>query len=48
MNISRRHLTGKLPVLGLVAVGMLGARPVLALSAEEQAVAKKLEAFRTA
>jgi hypothetical protein len=25
MNISRRHLAGPLPVLGLVAFGMLGA-----------------------
>src|SRR4051812_36401054 len=48
MNISRRHLTGPLPVLGLVAVGLLGARAAHALTADEEAVAKKLEAFRVA
>ena len=48
MNISRRHLTGPLPVLGLVALGMLGAGTASALNADEQAVAKALEAFRVA
>ena len=48
MNISRRHLTGPLPVLGLVAVGLLGARAAQALTADEEAVAKRLEAFRAA
>ena len=48
MNISRRHLTGPLTVLGLVAVGLLGARAVQASTADEQAVAKRLEAFRSA
>lgn len=48
MKISRRHLTGPLSVLGLVAVGLLGSRPAFALTAEEQAVAKNLEAFRAA
>ena len=48
MNISRRHLTGPLPVLGLVAVGLLGARAAQALTADEEAVAKRLEAFRSA
>ena len=48
MNISRRRLTGRLPVLGLVAVGLLGARLAQALSADEEAVAKRLEAFRAA
>ena len=48
MDISRRHLTGPLPVLGLVAVGLLGATRAFALNADEEAVAKKLEAFRTA
>ena len=48
MNISRRHLTGPLPVLGLVAVGLLGARAASAMTADEQAVAKNLEAFRVA
>jgi len=48
MNISRRNLTGPLPVLGLVAVGLLGASAAHALTADEEAVSKKLEAFRTA
>jgi len=48
MNMSRRHLTGPLPVLGLVAAGLLGIRPALALTADEQAVAKNLESFRVA
>jgi ketosteroid isomerase-like protein len=48
MNISRRHLTGPLPVLGLVAVSLLGAKAVQALTGEEEAVAKRVEAFRTA
>jgi ketosteroid isomerase-like protein len=48
MNISRRNLTGPLPVLGLVAVGLLGSANAFALTADEEAVAKKLEAFRTA
>ena len=48
MNISRRHLTGPLPVLGLVAVGLLGVRAAHAMTADEEAVAKRLEAFRAA
>jgi hypothetical protein len=48
MNISRRHLTGPLPVLGLVTLGLLGARAAQAMSADEEAVAKRLEAFRAA
>jgi ketosteroid isomerase-like protein len=48
MNISRRHLTGPLPVLGLVAFGLLGAKAAQAMSADEEAVAKRLEAFRSA
>ncbi len=48
MNISRRHLTGPLPVIGLVAVGLLGATAAQALTADEEAVAKRLEAFRAA
>jgi ketosteroid isomerase-like protein len=48
MNISRRHLTGPLPVLGLVAVGLLGVRAAQAMTADEEAVAKRLEAFRAA
>jgi hypothetical protein len=47
MNISRRQLTGPLTVLGL-AVALLGARAARALTADEQAVAKRLEAFRSA
>jgi ketosteroid isomerase-like protein len=48
MNISRRHLTGPLPVLGLVAFGLLGAKAAQAMSADEETVAKRLEAFRVA
>jgi ketosteroid isomerase-like protein len=48
MNISRRHLTGPLPVLGLVAVGLVGVRAAHAMTADEEAVAKRLEAFRAA
>ena len=48
MNISRRHLTGPLPVLGLIALNLLGTTAAQALSADEEAVAKRLEAFRTA
>src|SRR5215469_14829505 len=48
MHISRRHLTGPLPILGLLTVGLLGVKPALAMTADEEAVAKQLEAFRTA
>ena len=48
MDISRRHLTGPLPVLGLLTVGLLGAKAAHAMTADEEAVAKQLEAFRTA
>ena len=48
MKISRRDLTGPSAVLGLVAVGMLGVRPAAALTADEETVAKRLEAFRSA
>jgi len=48
MNLSRRHLAGPLPVLGLVAIGMLGAKAAQELSADEEAVAKRVEAFRSA
>ena len=48
MTISRRHLTGRLPVLGLLAAGLLGAKAAQAMSADEEAVAKRLEAFRAA
>jgi ketosteroid isomerase-like protein len=43
MNIDRRHLA--LPAL---ALGLLAAGPAFALNADEEAVAKKLEAFRAA
>ncbi|HET7880376.1 MAG TPA: nuclear transport factor 2 family protein [Acetobacteraceae bacterium] len=48
MPISRRHLTGQLPVLSLVAAGLLGVRAAHAMSADEEAVAKQLEALRSA
>jgi ketosteroid isomerase-like protein len=48
MKISRRHFAGPLPVLGLVAVGLLGASPAFALTGDEEAVAKNVEAFRAA
>ena len=41
MKIDRRHLA-------LLALGLLAAAPAFALSAEEEAVAKRVEAFRTA
>jgi ketosteroid isomerase-like protein len=43
MQIDRRHLA--LPAL---ALGLLAAMPAFALTADEEAVAKKLEAFRAA
>src|SRR5260221_14629328 len=43
MNIDRRHL-----VLPALAVGLLGVVPALATSADEEAVAKSVEAFRVA
>src|SRR5215472_16018078 len=48
MNINRRHLAEALPVLGLAAIGILGATAAEALSADEETVAKRLEAFRAA
>ena len=48
MNISRRHLTGPLPVFGLFAIGLLGTKAAHAMTADEEAVAKRLEAFRAA
>jgi ketosteroid isomerase-like protein len=47
MNISRRHV-GRVPVLGVVAVVLSGARAAQALPADEEAVAKRVEAFRSA
>src|SRR5262249_45708975 len=43
MNIDRRHL-----VLPVFAVGLLGVVPALATSADEDAVTKRVEAFRLA
>jgi ketosteroid isomerase-like protein len=48
MNISRRHLAGPLTVLGLLAIGTLGAKAAQEMSADEKAVAKRVEAFRSA
>jgi len=48
MNISRRHLIGPLTVLGLVAVGLPAARAAQEPTADEETVAKRLEAFRSA
>ena len=48
MSISRRRISGCLPVLGLFALGLLQTRAAQALSADEEAVAKNLEAFRAA
>ena len=41
MNIDRRNL-----VLPALAIGLLGLVPAVAASADEEAVAKKVEAFR--
>ena len=48
MNISRRHLAEGLTALGVFAIGLLGAQSAHAVSAEEESVAKRLEAFRAA
>jgi ketosteroid isomerase-like protein len=48
MKPGRRHLLGQLPVVGLVAVGLLGTRRAFALTPEEEAVAKRVDAFRQA
>jgi ketosteroid isomerase-like protein len=48
MNISRRHLAGWLPALGLATIGMLGAKAAQELSPDEEVVAKRVEAFRAA
>ena len=47
MKISRRH-AGPLSVLGLVTIGVLGAKAAQEMSADEEAVAKRVEAFRSA
>ena len=46
MNIDRRQLA--LPALAIGAIGLLGVVPALAASADEEAVAKRVEAFRAA
>ena len=43
MNINRRHL-----LLPALALGLLAATSAFALTADEEAVAKRVEAFRTA
>ena len=43
MNINRRHL-----ILPVVATGLVSVAPALAASMEEDAVAKNVQAFRTA
>jgi ketosteroid isomerase-like protein len=43
MNIDRRHV-----VLPALAIGLMGIVPALAASADEEAVAKSVEAFRAA
>ncbi|HET6196195.1 MAG TPA: nuclear transport factor 2 family protein [Acetobacteraceae bacterium] len=48
MTISRRHITASAPILGLLAVGLLGSSAAQAMTADEEAVAKRLEAFRAA
>jgi ketosteroid isomerase-like protein len=48
MSISRRRITGYMPVLGVFAFGLLQATTAQALSADEEAVAKRLEEFRAA
>ncbi len=48
MNVSRRYVAGPLPLLGLAALGLLGTKAAHAMSADEAAVAKRLEAFRAA
>jgi len=46
MNITRRHAA--VPALGLFTLAFLGARPAHAMAADEEAVAKRVEAFRAA
>jgi ketosteroid isomerase-like protein len=48
MNIRRRHMTGSLAVLGLVTIGLPGAKAAQEMSGDEAAVAKRVEAFRSA
>src|SRR5215472_15305906 len=48
MHIDRRHFAEALPVFGLAVIGILGATAARAVSADEETVAKRLEAFRAA
>jgi ketosteroid isomerase-like protein len=48
MTISRRHMTVSAPMFGALAIGLLGTQAAQAETADAQAVAKQLEAFRTA
>jgi hypothetical protein len=48
MNINRRYLNRALPVLGVLAMALPPTKAVRAASADEQALAKRLEAFRDA
>ena len=48
MTISRRHMTVSAPMFGALAIGLLGAKAAQAETADAEAVAKQLEAFRAA
>ena len=48
MTINRRQLALPALAIGLVSVGLTGAVPAFAASADEDAVAKSVEAFRAA
>jgi ketosteroid isomerase-like protein len=48
MNISRRHVTGPLPILGLLTLSFVGAKAAQEMPGEEEAVAHRVEAFRVA
>jgi ketosteroid isomerase-like protein len=48
MNINRRELALPALAIGSLGLGLLGAVPALAASADEEAVAKNVEAFRKA
>jgi hypothetical protein len=48
MNLNRRKLTVSLPVLSLIAFSLQQTNAAQVASADEQALAKRLEAFRAA
>jgi ketosteroid isomerase-like protein len=48
VTISRRHLTRSVPVFGLLAVGLVRSNGAWAISADEQVVAQRVDAFRAA